>query len=86
MLICYGNSNSSDDSIEKYKKYFSTSDSEEESTLPADLISNTKVRFTTLKNCGWLYTYSLDKLRGDLEKDYSEIMSQWRRKLEPLGG
>jgi|GEM_PF-2946063 len=84
MLICYGNSNSSDDSIEKYKKYFSTSDSEEESSLPADLISNTKVRFTTLKNCGWLYTYSLDKLRGDLERDCSEIMSQWRRKLEPL--
>lgn len=84
MLICTGNSTPSDDSIERYKKYFSTSDSEEENALPADLVSNTMGRFTSLKNCGWLYTYSLDKLRGDLERDCSQIIPQWRKKLEPL--
>ncbi len=84
MLICTGNSTPSDDSIEKYKKYFSTSDSEEKNIFPADLILNTKGLFTSLKNYGWLYTYSMDKLRGDLERNCSEIIPQWRRKLEPL--
>lgn len=84
MLICAGNSNPSDELVERYKKYFSTSDSEEENRFPADLASNKQKRFTSIKDYGYLYTYSLDKLRGDLERDCSQIIPQWREKLEPL--
>ncbi|TKJ48110.1 hypothetical protein CEE34_00020 [Candidatus Aerophobetes bacterium Ae_b3a] len=70
LLLCTGNRSESDDLVKEENKYSS-------------IRSNDQERFTS-PQIGSLYAYSLDKLRGDLERNCDETKKRWRRKLEPL--